>query len=139
MAYRTTMPAQLNLLLGRDWLIISAGVFPHADTQLQERVARQILQHAQAVTARGSKRKDNHCCAATQHESNSSKPAICAGDSLVRKTFRSGTNRPPAAPGPAAGSVQTHLRQAQTNRRAGSRPLPKQCNSAAVRYSVASG
>ncbi len=45
-AYRTAMPAQLNLLLGRDWLIISAGIFPHADTDLQERVARQILRHA---------------------------------------------------------------------------------------------
>lgn len=43
-AYRTTTPPQLNLLLGRDWLIISAGVFPHADIERQERVARQVLQ-----------------------------------------------------------------------------------------------
>lgn len=51
-AYRTTTPAQLNLLLGRDWLIISAGIFPHADPELQERVARQILQHVHEVASR---------------------------------------------------------------------------------------
>ena len=42
-AYRTAMPAQFNVLKGRDWLIITAGVFPAADSALQEKASREIL------------------------------------------------------------------------------------------------
>ena len=43
MAYRITAPAQLNVLKGTDWLIISAGAFPKPDPALQEKAARAIL------------------------------------------------------------------------------------------------
>jgi len=45
LAYRTAAPAQLNVLKGRDWLIITAGVFPVADVSLQEKAAREILKN----------------------------------------------------------------------------------------------
>jgi hypothetical protein len=44
-AYRTAAPAQLNVLKGRSWLIISAGLFPKADPSLQEKAAREILKN----------------------------------------------------------------------------------------------
>jgi hypothetical protein len=44
-AYRTTAPAQLNVLKGANWLIISAGVFPKPDPVLQERAAHEILKN----------------------------------------------------------------------------------------------
>ena len=47
LAYRTAAPAQLNVLKGRNWLIISAGTFPVADVSLQEKAAREILKTAQ--------------------------------------------------------------------------------------------
>jgi hypothetical protein len=46
-AYRSTAPAQLNVLKGKNWLIISAGVFPKADPLLQEKAAREILKSIQ--------------------------------------------------------------------------------------------
>ena len=46
-AYRTAAPAQLDVLKGRDWLIISAGAFPKADPVLQEKAAREILKQIQ--------------------------------------------------------------------------------------------
>jgi hypothetical protein len=46
-AYRTAAPAQLNVLKGRSWLIISAGAFPKADSSLQEKAAREILKNIQ--------------------------------------------------------------------------------------------
>lgn len=46
-AYRTAAPAQLNVLKGRNWLIISAGAFPKADQALQETAAREILKNIQ--------------------------------------------------------------------------------------------
>jgi hypothetical protein len=46
-AFRTTAPAQLNVLKGRNWLIISAGAFPKADPVLQEKAAREILKQIQ--------------------------------------------------------------------------------------------
>jgi len=42
-AYRIATPAQFNVLKGRDWIIITAGVFPKADPALQEKAAREIL------------------------------------------------------------------------------------------------
>lgn len=44
-AYRTTAPGQLNVLKGKDWLIITAGAFPKADPALQEKAAREILKN----------------------------------------------------------------------------------------------
>jgi hypothetical protein len=44
-AYRTTAPAQLNVLKGANWLIISAGAFPKPDPVLQEKAARDILKN----------------------------------------------------------------------------------------------
>ncbi|MDQ6809604.1 MAG: hypothetical protein M3Z64_09315 [Verrucomicrobiota bacterium] len=44
-AYRTAAPAQLNVLKSSNWLIISAGAFPKADTALQEKAAREILKN----------------------------------------------------------------------------------------------
>ena len=44
-AYRTAAPAQLNVLQGKTWLIISAGVFPKPDPALQEKAAREILKN----------------------------------------------------------------------------------------------
>ena len=44
-AYRTAAPAQLNVLKGRDWIIISAGAFPKADPVLQEKAARETLKN----------------------------------------------------------------------------------------------
>jgi hypothetical protein len=44
-AYRTVAPAQLNVLKGRNWLIISAGAFPKPDPILQEKAAREILKN----------------------------------------------------------------------------------------------
>ncbi len=41
-SYRTAAPAQLNVLKGRNWLIISAGAFPKADPALQEKAAQAI-------------------------------------------------------------------------------------------------
>ena len=46
-AYRTVAPAQLNVLKGRNWLIISAGAFPRPDPILQEKAAREILKQIQ--------------------------------------------------------------------------------------------
>jgi hypothetical protein len=46
-AFRTTAPAQLNVLKGRNWLIISAGAFPKADPILQVKAAREILKQIQ--------------------------------------------------------------------------------------------
>jgi len=43
LAYRTAMPAQLNVLKGQTWLIISAGTFKAPDPALQEKAAREIL------------------------------------------------------------------------------------------------
>jgi hypothetical protein len=42
-AYRTTMPAQLNILKGANWLIIQAGTVKSPDTTGQEKIARDIL------------------------------------------------------------------------------------------------
>jgi hypothetical protein len=44
-AYRTVAPAQLNVLKGRNWLIISAGFFPKPDPSLQMKTAREILKN----------------------------------------------------------------------------------------------
>jgi hypothetical protein len=44
-AYRTAMPAQLNVLKGRDWLIIAAGPFPAGDPMLQQKAAMEILRN----------------------------------------------------------------------------------------------
>ena len=46
-AYRTAAPPQLNVLKGRNWLIISAGAFPKADPALQEKATREILKSIQ--------------------------------------------------------------------------------------------
>jgi hypothetical protein len=46
-AYRTAAPAQLNVLQGKNWLIISAGAFPKPDPILQEKTAREILKNIQ--------------------------------------------------------------------------------------------
>ena len=46
-AYRTAAPAQLNVLKGKNWLIISAGPFPKADPSLQEKAAHEILNNIQ--------------------------------------------------------------------------------------------
>jgi len=42
-AYRTEKPAQLNVLKGSTWLIISCGSFRSADKSGQENIARAIL------------------------------------------------------------------------------------------------
>ena len=42
-AYRTERPAQLNVLKGSNWLIISAGTFSQPDTAGQEKIAKEIL------------------------------------------------------------------------------------------------
>ena len=42
-AYRTKNPAQLDILKGANWLIISAGTFKNPDTAIQEKAAREIL------------------------------------------------------------------------------------------------
>ncbi len=42
-AYRTAMPAQLNVLKGHHWLIISAGTFKDPAKLAQEKLARIIL------------------------------------------------------------------------------------------------
>jgi hypothetical protein len=42
-AYRTKTPAQLDVLKGANWLIISAGTFQSPDTAAQEKAAREIL------------------------------------------------------------------------------------------------
>lgn len=42
-AYRTETPAQLNFRIGADWFTISAGTASSPDTELQEKVAREIL------------------------------------------------------------------------------------------------
>jgi hypothetical protein len=42
-AYHTAAPAQLNVLKGANWLIISAGAFPKEDRALQEKTANEIL------------------------------------------------------------------------------------------------
>ena len=44
-AYRTVAPAQLNVLKGKNWLVISAGAFPKPNPSLQEKVAREILKN----------------------------------------------------------------------------------------------
>jgi len=44
-AFRTAMPAQLNVLKGRDWLIIAAGTFPKGDAALQQKAAVEILKN----------------------------------------------------------------------------------------------
>jgi hypothetical protein len=42
-AYRTKSPAQLDVLKGANWLIISAGTFQNPDLATQEKAAREIL------------------------------------------------------------------------------------------------
>lgn len=42
-AYRTADPAQLNVLKGATWLIISAGTPAKPDTAAQEKAAKEIL------------------------------------------------------------------------------------------------
>jgi hypothetical protein len=42
-AYRVKTPAQLNVLKGTNWLIISAGTFKTPDSVAQEKAAREIL------------------------------------------------------------------------------------------------
>lgn len=42
-AYRVKVLAQLNVLKGTEWLIISAGTPRAADAALQERAAREVL------------------------------------------------------------------------------------------------
>jgi len=42
-AYRTERPAQLNVLKGSNWLIISAGTFSQPDTAGQEKIAKEVL------------------------------------------------------------------------------------------------
>lgn len=42
-AYRTKTPAQLNVLKGVNWLIISAGTFSAPDTAKQEQTAKEII------------------------------------------------------------------------------------------------
>jgi hypothetical protein len=42
-AYRVKTPAQLNILKGTNWLIISAGTFQTPDPIIQEKAAREIL------------------------------------------------------------------------------------------------
>ncbi|MFL6539853.1 MAG: hypothetical protein ACJ8HU_03750 [Chthoniobacterales bacterium] len=42
-AYRIDKPAQFNVLKGRDWIVITAGVFPAPDPALQEKTARELL------------------------------------------------------------------------------------------------
>ena len=42
-AYRTKSPAQLDVLKGSNWLIISAGTFNKPDPAIQEKAAREIL------------------------------------------------------------------------------------------------
>jgi hypothetical protein len=42
-AYRTKSPAQLDILKGTNWLIISAGTFSNPDPAIQEKAAREIL------------------------------------------------------------------------------------------------
>lgn len=42
-AYRTKSPAQLDILNGSNWLIISAGTFQSPDLATQEKAAREIL------------------------------------------------------------------------------------------------
>lgn len=42
-AYRTKVPAQLNVLLGKNWLILSAGTFAKPDTENQEKLAKQLI------------------------------------------------------------------------------------------------
>jgi hypothetical protein len=42
-AYRTKSPAQLDILKGANWLIISAGTFSNPDPATQEKAAREIL------------------------------------------------------------------------------------------------
>jgi|AGTN01.2.fsa_nt_gi hypothetical protein len=41
-AFRTKMPAQLHVLKGKNWLIITAGTFRSPDTSLQEKAGREI-------------------------------------------------------------------------------------------------
>lgn len=42
-AYRTKVPAQLNVLIGKNWLILSAGTFAKPDTDNQEKLAKQLI------------------------------------------------------------------------------------------------
>lgn len=42
-AYRTTRPAQLNVLKGANWLIISVGTFQKPDPAGQVKLARAVL------------------------------------------------------------------------------------------------
>jgi hypothetical protein len=42
-AYRTQTPAQLNVLRGVNWIIISAGTLREANSSMQEKAAREIL------------------------------------------------------------------------------------------------
>ncbi len=42
-AYRTQIPAQLDVLKGNCWIIITAGTGKTADSGLQEKTAREIL------------------------------------------------------------------------------------------------
>jgi hypothetical protein len=42
-AYRTKTPAQLDILRGKDWLIINAGTYKEPDPAAQEKAAAAIL------------------------------------------------------------------------------------------------
>ncbi len=42
-AYRTQMPAQLNVLKGSNWLIITVGTFHEQNTAAQEQLAKAVL------------------------------------------------------------------------------------------------
>lgn len=42
-AYRTKVPAQLNVLLGKNWLILSAGTFVKPDKEIQEKLAKELI------------------------------------------------------------------------------------------------
>lgn len=42
-AYRTQMPAQLNILKGRSWVIITVGTMREANTSGQEALAKALL------------------------------------------------------------------------------------------------
>ena len=42
-AYRTSAPAQLNVLKGQNWVVISVGTASKPDTAAQEKLAKEIL------------------------------------------------------------------------------------------------
>lgn len=42
-AYRTKVPAQLNVLVGKNWLVLSAGTFIKPDKEIQEKLAKELI------------------------------------------------------------------------------------------------